>query len=67
MGGNVNIKAVHAAQKRGYICVKKHQNYSRKTPDILYKEIVRSVIYYALSIYANTIKQTELDLELGPS
>ena len=32
----------------------------RKTLDILYKVIVRSVIDYALPIYANTLTQTEL-------
>ena len=32
----------------------------RKTLDLLYKVTVRSVIDYALPIYANTLKQTEL-------
>ena len=32
----------------------------RKTLDLLYKVTVRSVIDYALPIYANTFKQTEL-------
>ena len=33
---------------------------NRKTLDVLYKVIVRSVIDYALPIYANTLKQTDL-------
>ena len=32
----------------------------RKTLDILYKIIVRSVIDYALPVYANNLKQTEI-------
>ena len=32
----------------------------RKTLDVLYKIIVRSVIDYALPVYANTLKQTEI-------
>ena len=33
---------------------------NRKTLDILYKVTVRSVIDYALPIYSNNLKQTEL-------
>ena len=33
---------------------------SRKTLDILYKVTVRSVLDYALPLYANTLKQTEI-------
>ena len=33
---------------------------NRKTLDLLYKVTIRSVIDYALPIYANTLKQTEI-------
>ena len=32
----------------------------RKTLDLLYKVTVRSVVDYALPLYGNTLKQTEL-------
>ena len=57
---SVQINEVCLKANRKLSVLRNAKMLKRKTLDVLYKIIVRSVIDYALPVYANTLKQTEI-------
>ena len=57
---SAQINDVCLKANRKLSALKSVRQLSRKTLDLLYKLTIRSVVDYALPLYANNIKQTEL-------